>query len=170
MGYNKKDFNIEGDWQKINFDPYVIDSNGEKQYYQRGLVWTLEQKQLLIESIYNDIEIGKVLLRYNNWSRMKKEESETGTMYSYDCVDGKQRLNTLFGFVNNEFPDSHGNYWDDLSGNAQRRFFNYSNLSLGELSENATDEDVIDNFLTLNFTGVPMSQNHIEYIKSIKMR
>jgi hypothetical protein len=59
---------------------------------------------------------------------------------------------------------------DDLSGNAQRRFFNYSNLSLGELSESATDEDVIDNFLTLNFTGVPMSQNHIEYIKSIKMR
>jgi hypothetical protein len=43
-------------------------------------------------------------------------------------------------------------------------------LFLCELSESATDEDVIDNFLTLNFTGVPMSQNHIEYIKSIKMR
>jgi hypothetical protein len=169
MGYNKKDLETERDWQKINFDPYVIDSNGEKQYYQRGLVWTVEQKQLLIESIYNDIEIGKFLLRHNHWSRMEKEESETGTMHSYDCVDGKQRLNTLFGFVHNEYPDSHGNYWDDLSGNAQRRFFNYSNLSLGVLSESAADEDVIDNFLTLNFTGVPMSQNHIEYIKSIKM-
>lgn len=164
MGYDGGE-----NWQKINFDPYVIDVNGEKQYYQRGLVWALEQKQLLIESIYNDIEIGKFLLRYNTWSRMEKEEAETGIMHSFDCVDGKQRLNTILEFVHNKFPDIYGNYWDDLSANAQRRFFNYGNLSMGELPESSTDEDVIDNFLTLNFTGIPMSKEHIEFIKSIKI-
>lgn len=170
MGYDASSGEIksERDWQKINFDPYIIDTNGEKQYYQRGLVWTLEQKQLLIDSIYNDIEIGKFLLRYNAWSRMKKEEAETGTMHSFDCVDGKQRLNTILEFVQNKFPDSMGNYWNDLNGYAQRRFKNYGNLSFGELPESATDEDVIDNFLTLNFTGVPMSKEHIEYVKTFK--
>lgn len=169
MGYDKKDNNDGHDWQKINFDPYVVDAKGEKQYYQRGLVWTLEQKQLLIESIYNDIEIGKFLLRYNSWSRMEKDEAETGKMYSLDCVDGKQRLNTIWEFVHNEFPDMYGNYWSDLSGNAQRRFFNYGNLSMGELPESSTDEDVINNFVTLNFTGVAMSKEHIEYVKTIKI-
>lgn len=168
--YSGKYIESERDWQKINFDPYVVDINGDKQYYQRGLVWTLEQKQLLIDSIYNDIEIGKFLLRYNAWSRMEKEEIETGTMHSFDCVDGKQRLNTILEFVQGKFADSHGNYWDDLSTNAHRRFLNYGNLSHGELPETATDEDVIDNFLTLNFTGIPMSKEHIEYVKTIKIR
>jgi len=171
MGYDKYDKHIEKerDWRQINFDPYVVDKNGEKKYYQRGLVWTLEQKQLLIDSIYNDIEIGKILLRYNSWKRMEKEESETGSMHSFDCVDGKQRLTTLLDFVENKFPDSNGNYWNDLSGHAQRRFLSYGNLSLGELPESATDEDVVDNFLTLNFTGVPMSKEHIEYVRNIKI-
>lgn len=169
LGWEKKSVNNTNDWQKINFDPFVIDVNGEKQFYQRGLVWTLEQKQLLIESIYNDIEIGKFLLRYNSWKRMEKEEAETGVMHSWDCVDGKQRLNTILSFVNNEFQDANGYFWDDLSSNAHRRFFNYGNLSYGELPESASDEDVIDNFLTLNFTGVPMSQEHIDYVKTIKM-
>ncbi len=171
MGYdrNGEHQKSERDWQKINFDPYVVDSNGNKQYYQRGLVWTLEQKQLLIDSIYNDIEIGKFLLRYNAWSRMEEEEIETGTMHSFDCVDGKQRLNTILEFVQDKFIDSHGNLWSDLSTNAHRRFLNYGNLSLGELPETATDDDVIDNFLTLNFTGVPMSKEHIDFVKSIKI-
>lgn len=155
---------------RINFDPFVIDANGEKKHYQRGLVWTLEQKQNLIESIYQDIEIGKFLFRYNSWERLSEIEKETGKRYSWDCVDGKQRLDAILGFIQNEFADSHGNYWKDLCGNAHRRFLSYGNLSYGELPETASDEDVIDNFLTLNFTGVPMSKDHIEYVKSFNMK
>lgn len=170
MGYDRHSFSaIDCDWRKINFDPYVYDINGEKRYYQRGLVWSLEQKQLLIDSIYNDIEIGKFLIRYNSWKRMEKEKVETGEMYSWDCVDGKQRLTTILDFIQDKFKDSNGNYWSDLSENAHRRFMNYSNLSYGELPETATDEDVIDNFLTLNFTGVPMSREHIDFVKTIKI-
>lgn len=156
---------------RINFDPYIIDADGNKRFYQRGLIWTLEQKQLLIESIYQDIEIGKFLFRYNSWERMQQEAKENGIDkgHSFDCVDGKQRLNAIIEFVNNKFPDIHGNYWDDLSGDARRRFINFGNLSYGELPETATDQDVIDNFVTLNFTGVPMSKEHIEYVKSIKI-
>jgi hypothetical protein len=159
----------DASWRKINFDPFVIDKNGDKQYYQRGLVWALQQKQLLIDSIYNDIEIGKFLLRYNSWERMEKNAVD-GQMHSWDCVDGKQRYHAILDFVNNKFPDSYGNYWEDLSEMAQRRFLNFGNATYGELPESATDSDVIDNFLTLNFTGVPMSLEHIEFVKSIRMK
>lgn len=170
FGYDRdKNSPTSSEWQKVNLDPYVYDVNNEKHYYQRGLVWTLEQKQLLIDSIYNDIEIGKFLFRYNSWKRMEREEAETGIMHSWDCVDGKQRINTILEFIENKFPDSNGNYWDGLSGNAQRRFMNFGNLSYGELPESATDEDVIDNFLTLNFTGVPMSREHIDFVRTIKI-
>lgn len=154
---------------KINFNPYIIDKDGNKQYYQRDLVWNIGEKQLLIESIYKGIEIGKFLFRYNSWARLLSVEKETGNQYSHDCVDGKQRCFTLLEFIQNKFPDSHGNYWDDLSEDAQRRFFSFSNLSYGELKEDATDEDVIDNFLSLNFSGVPMSQEHIDYVSKFKL-
>jgi len=167
--FSKMD-NEDRDWSKVNFNPFVIDKNGNKQFYQRGLVWTQEQKQLLIDSIYNGIEIGKFLFRYNSWSRMEREFKETGERHSWDCVDGKQRFFAILEFLQNKYPDSHGNYWNDLSPKAQRRFLDFANLSYGELGENATDEDVIDNFLTLNFTGVPMSREHIEYVKSFNMK
>ena len=174
-GYGKRtdDFSqIETDngYGRVNFNPFVIDANGNRQYYQRDLVWTLEQKQLLIDSIYQGIEIGKFLFRYNAWERMKQEEKETGVSHSWDCVDGKQRFFAILDFLQNKFPDSYGNYWSDLSADAHRRFLNYPNLSYGELPESATDEDVIDNFLTLNFTGTPMSKEHIEYVKSFNMK
>lgn len=155
--------------ERTNFDPFVIDANGEAKYYQRGLVWTLEQKQLLLESIYNGIEIGKFLFRYNSWERIHKNLPLTGKAYSFDCVDGKQRLMTIIQFLKNEFPDSRGNYFKDLSDIAVKRLMRFANLSYGEIGENASDEDVIDIFLTLNFTGTPMSKEHIEYVKSINL-
>lgn len=155
---------------KVNFDPYIIDDKGNRQHYQRGLVWTLQQKQLLIESIYEGIEIGKFLFRHNHWNRLEAERIESGHGYSFDCVDGKQRFFAILHFIQNQFPDSHGNYWKELSANSHRRLLNYANLSFGELPEDATDQDVIDNFLTLNHTGTPMSPEHLAYVKSLNVK
>jgi len=154
----------------VNFNPYVTDANGEKQYYQRDLVWTLEQKRLLIDSIYNGIEIGKFLFRYKSWEDMVEGMREQGHGYSWDCVDGKQRFFAILEFVQGKYNDSHGNNWEDLSANAQRHFLDYSNLSYGEMGENAKDSDVVETFLTLNFTGTPMSKEHIEFVQSFKMQ
>ena len=153
----------------INFNPYIVDQNGTKRYYQRPLVWTTKQKQLLIDSIYNNVEIGKFILKYNSWSEITKQGNETGHGYSYDCVDGKQRFHAMKDFMGNVFPDSHGNYWDDLSTRAQVKFKNYSNLSYGQLSEGVSDENVLKTFLSINFTGEPMSQEHIDFVRSINV-
>ena len=172
-GYRGRGENFEkADENKIsiNFDPFVLDANGQRQHFQRGLVWTLEQKQLLIESIYQGIEIGKFLFRFNSWQRREKEREESGRGHDFDCIDGKQRFFAILDFLQNKYPDSHGNYWKDLSSNAHGRFTNYGNLSYGQMPEDATDEEVIDNFLTLNFTGTPMSPEHIEYVRSINVK
>ena len=49
------------------------------------------------------------------------------------------------------------------------KIYSFRGVTIGELGELATDEDVKDTFLSINFTGVPMSQDHIDYVKSIKI-
>ena len=55
--------------------------------YQRKLVWTLNEKQKLIESILNSFPIPNVLLAKTN------ESSEL------EIIDGMQRLHTIMSFI-----------------------------------------------------------------------
>lgn len=169
---NNEDPQINGKtYGGTNFDPCVIDRYGNTYHYQRGYVWNLEQKQALIESIYNWIEIGKFVFRHKGWNEVKKEiiNSKDGHGHNFDCVDGKQRINAILEFVQNKFPDLDGNYWDDLSEVSQRRFLCYDRLAFGKMDEGTTDAMVISTFLNLNFTGVPMSEDHIKFVQSINI-
>lgn len=58
--------------------------------YQRKLVWTLEEKQKLVESILKKYPIPLILLA----------SLEDGR---YEIIDGMQRLNAFFGFIENQF-------------------------------------------------------------------
>jgi len=156
---------------KLNWNPFVIDASGKKYYYQRNLVWNQQDKQLLIESIYNNINLGKVILRKRDFDWcLKQYESGNKEVCYHDIVDGKQRLDAIIRFILNEFQDLHGNYFGDLSAKAQHKFTNNQLLSYSELTEWATDEDVIETFLTINFTGKQMSKEHLDYVKSIRLK
>jgi hypothetical protein len=156
---------------RIDWNPIIIDANQREIEYQRGFVWTLRDKQLLIDSIYNNIEIGKIIIRNRSWEYVTKrvKEGKREHIAFKDVVDGKQRLNAILGFVTNEFPDSFGNFYKDLSNRAQMKFGRFQALSYGEMGENATDQDVQKVFLNINFTGVQMSQDHIDFVKSINV-
>lgn len=155
---------------ELNWNPYFINHNGDKIHYQRDFVWSEHDKQLLIESIYNFVDIGKVVVRKRSWQWVEKEVKSGNTEVAFkDIVDGKQRLNAILGFVKDEFTDLNGNYYSDLSGEALSTFKNFQSISYGEIGEDATDEDVKAVFLGVNFTGVPMSQEHIDYVKEIKL-
>jgi len=179
-GYTDGDNGYHERFEKVNgqsipeicHNPMVIDVDGNEVEYQRGLVWTLEQKQLLIDSIYNNVEIGKFVIRRRKWSWVEKRLKQGFVKYTAfgDMVDGKQRLHAILEFVTNKFPDSYGNYWDDLSDAAQRKFVGYRQLSYVELDENSDDADVLKVFLAINFTGTPMSREHIDYVKSIQLK
>jgi uncharacterized protein with ParB-like and HNH nuclease domain len=58
--------------------------------YQRKLVWTLEEKQKLIESILKKYPVPLILLA----------SLEDGR---YEIIDGMQRLNAFFGFIEHQF-------------------------------------------------------------------
>lgn len=153
---------------ELNFNPYIIDKDGKKIYYQRDYCWSVEDEQLFIESIYNDLDCGKIVLRKNDISKVfdAKENGENDVCF-YDVIDGKQRLNTLRRFINDEFCDLHGNYWSDFSVWAQRNFEEKNCITILEMETGATDKDVIKVFLNVNFSGKPMSKEHIDFVRGL---
>jgi hypothetical protein len=62
--------------------------------YQRKLVWTLEEKQSLIDSMIRDYPIPLILLA---------EAPSGGAHQSYEIMDGMQRLNAIFSFIDNSY-------------------------------------------------------------------
>lgn len=156
---------------EINWNPFVYDSNGTKCYYQRPFVWTLSDKQLLLESLYQGIECGRILLRQRSWESIESmiEAGETELAFA-DIVDGKQRLNAIIGFIEGEYPDAQGNYFADFSDEAQKRFLDHKLFAFGEMTEDTKDSDVIYQFLRLNFAGVPQSPEHLDWVKGISRK
>ena len=169
---DKKEYVYKGvSIPEVNDNPYIIDKEGNKQYYQRDYCWTLEQEQLFIESIYQSINCGMLVVRKRSYKDIEREIDKGNTEVAFwDIVDGKQRLHCLERFLFDEFKDLHGNYYSDLSDRAKYLFCNSKMITFGELGENASDEDVIATFLGVNFTGVPMSKEHIDFVKDIQKK
>ena len=154
---------------EINWNPYVFDREGNKRYYQRDFCWTLKDEQLFIESIYQNLNCGRIIVRNHSWGEVENQIVNGNTEVAFrDIVDGKQRLHTLSRFVNDEFADLHGNYFSDLSKAAWNKFMDSSSVGFAQFGEGTTDEQTIEAFLNVNFTGIPMSQEHIDYVKEIQ--
>lgn len=68
--------------------------------YQRKLVWTLEEKQKLIDSILKKYPIPAILIA---------EREEHGT---YEIIDGLQRLHAILSFIETSFPTLQGEYFN----------------------------------------------------------
>lgn len=163
---------IDGvDVPRLEWNPIIIDADGNEKEYQRGFVWTLPDKQNLLESIYHHIEIGKFIFRERSYEYVEKriKAGKVEQTAFYDIVDGKQRLNALLGFVNDQYADANGYLFSELSGRAQYQFMRFNKFSFGQIEEKASDQSVIRAFLGINFTGVPMSAEHIEYVRSLKI-
>lgn len=71
--------------------------------YQRKLVWTKSEKEALIESVLSQYPIPLILLA-------EKEKSPEGEI-RFEIIDGMQRLNALFSFIENQFT-VNGLYFD----------------------------------------------------------
>ncbi|MDY0162067.1 DUF262 domain-containing protein [Desulfobotulus sp.] len=83
--------------------------------FQRHTVWTAQQKSELIESILMGIPLPLIYVK----------EDDRGV---HIVVDGRQRLTTLFQFMNHEFPlqkltilkDLNGSYFSESTKNGTR--------------------------------------------------
>lgn len=113
--------------------------------YQRGYVWTLEQKQNLIDSIFSKLPIPAIFLIY------KKQEQIS------EVFDGKQRLSAIFGFMDGDFSTSQGETYDGLKSR-ERFAFNRVQIPLCELVD-PPREVLLDYFKRINTGGTAWQQN-----------
>lgn len=156
---------------ELNFDPYITDKDGKKVYYQRDFVWTEEEERSFIDSIYNGVNCGTIVIRKRPWKYVeeKAKAHDTDGLAFNDVVDGKQRLHTLQRFVNDEFADSYGRYYSDLSKKSKVLFKRSDCLNVLRLREESTDEDVVKSFVMINHAGKPMPKEHLDFVRSIRI-
>lgn len=83
----------------------ILNMYSERDYiqldppYQRlGDIWPLEKKQLLIDSILNEFDLPKIYFH-----EFTPPQTIDGKRYQYAIIDGKQRLTTIWGFIDGEF-------------------------------------------------------------------
>ena len=126
--------------------------------YQRGYVWEQSDKELLINSIFNNIDIGKFALIHLD----DKKWLETGK--GYEILDGKQRLSTLIEFYENRFPYK-GVYYNDLSVRDKATFKNH-NVAIGEVKD-ADKKAILKYFLMLNRTGKSMDKSQLDKVETM---
>ena len=86
--------------QRLYHD-FISDRFMVNRRYQRKLVWAVEEKQKLIDSVLQGLPIPLILLA----------ESQESGFARREVIDGLQRLNAIFSFIENEF-DVDGSYFD----------------------------------------------------------
>ena len=122
----------------------LVDTNPD---YQRPAVWTMSQKQLLVDTVLRGYDIPKLY-----WRRVGRKPEK------FEVIDGQQRLRALWGFAADEFPlprDSDpvdgvivaGSRYGDLSVDLLSKFHAYP-LDVVVIDD-AEDDEIREMFLRL---------------------
>ena len=77
------------------YNDYLNGSLLVNRRYQRKLVWTLEDKRLLVNTIIEGYPLPLILLA--------EVKTNSSNLHAREIVDGMQRLNAVFAFIENEF-------------------------------------------------------------------
>ena len=98
--------------------------------YQRKSIWSTEQQSLLIDSILKNIPIPPIFLRENIDKKGKSK---------FEVIDGKQRLLSIFRFIDNEITtiddDNDPLHQSELAG-----------VSFKDLEDNPELENILEEF------------------------
>lgn len=118
--------------------------------------WVNEQQSLLIHSLLANFPVPAIYVH-------KTESTEADTKYNYSVLDGKQRMTTVFSFINGEYALSEeipnveiedstyeiaGKYFTDLDEDVQQEILRFRfNI---QAFEDVTDEMIEEIFFRLN--------------------
>lgn len=135
---------------EIDFDPI---------YQRQGDVWSKSKQQLLIDSILNDFDVPKIYFHQYQIPPL----SANGTRVQYALVDGKQRLQAIFGFMNGKFAlaDDFVHFGDDPTPEL-------AGLTYRELKEQ--HPRLALTFDSTSLDVVVIKTNEIEYIEEMFSR
>lgn len=124
--------------------------------FQRGYVWTLEQKQRYTVHLLRCGATGRDI-HFNcvGWNRDHK-------LGEFVLVDGKQRLDALIGFLSNDFP-VFGSYYREFTdvlrlGEAGLRF---------HINDLATRAECLQWYLDLNTGGTVHSATELDMVAEL---
>ncbi len=130
---------------------------------QRELCWTLHQKQEFILSILKGNSIPKIsLIQHRDVDNITAEKVN-------QVIDGKQRITTYASFINGGFALSSGHNISDLAKDAQNellRFWFVADIAYSYYDKPITDDEKIDWFEQINFTGTPQDADHLLKLKT----
>ncbi len=123
--------------------------------YQRTSVWTTSQKQLLVGSLFRDIDVPKLYFRRINRGR-----------FEYEVIDGQQRLRAIFEYLDNKYPLSEDADNVDGKSVSEKKFnrlqtelqvrLGNATMDVVVMNEKHTDEDIDEMFLRLQ-NGTPLN-------------
>ncbi|KRQ26776.1 hypothetical protein BKG82_07105 [Mycobacteroides chelonae] len=109
MASGTQDLSVRSESVQRMYDLYLSDRFQVNRRYQRKLVWSVEEKEKLIDSIFRDLPLPLFLVA---------ELATEGTI-TYELIDGLQRLNAIFAFLENEY--SVGGRFFDLDSLADTK-------------------------------------------------
>lgn len=146
---------LYADQESINLDP---------PYQRMGGVWTVEKKQLLIDSILNDYDLPKIY--FHQYDREKT--AKTGIEYA--VIDGRQRLEAIWGFIDGKFYLSdefeyqkdtslelRGLSYEDISQKYPKIKIQFDSFILPVIGVETDDEDLIEDMFSRLNEAVPLN-------------
>ena len=125
--------------------------------YQRDYVWSDSDKEELLTSIFNGVDIGKFIFLNLPFKSV--------TSPAYEIIDGKQRLSTLKDFFENKFK-YHGKFFQELSKYDRMHFENYP-ISIAELREGTPKKQILKLFIRINTFGKVMDKGHLKKVQEM---
>lgn len=151
-------------WIDFDFDVF-LPSIGKN--LQRPLCWTLDQKRALVLTVLRDQKLNSITV-----VQVKDRSDNFTDKYKFKVIDGKQRLTTLFAFMNDEFTievDGVEYMFSELPIDCQKqiRFYNLTwDVHYHYDSDPITDQTLIDIFEDCNFLGTPVEIEHLKNLRS----
>jgi hypothetical protein len=163
------ELSVQGESIQQLYNDYTSKKFLVNRRYQRKLVWGVEEKERLIDSVVQKLPIPLILLAESSGEHFGRLE----------VIDGLQRLNSVFSFIENEF-SLDGHYFDlatladtkirldngtleqktpILDREVCRKIANYQ-LPVS-IYRSATDESVDEVFRRINSSGRHLSPHEI---------
>lgn len=137
----------------------------DPDYQRMSDIWNQEKRQLLIDSIINGFDLPKIY--FHEFMPMKKIGEKN---YRYAIVDGKQRLQTIWKFIDGEFPladdfkyiadDSiklSGMTYSDLANNYPLLKIKFDGRTLPITSIQTADIELIEEMFSRLNEAVPLN-------------
>lgn len=130
--------------------------------FQRGYVWTQQQKEKYVEYILRGGTHGRdILFNYPSWSKEISPLEKDPILNRMVIVDGKQRLSAVMDFLNDKL-EVFGATFSQFEGTL--RCTHYLNFHVNELT---TRKDILEWYLQTNDGGTIHTKEELDKVREL---